>query len=549
MIDLIAIVTHVWLGTHTLQIQPTPLVATTAAGSAAAATTASTAAAGDIVDNVQKFYANIKQVTSVFKQTVMNSTFGTSKDSSGTVWLMKPGKMRWDYVEKKKTGVEVKKSFISNGTTLYDIEHDNKQVIKKNLQQDLMPVAVTFLYGKGDLKAEFNAALDPNSSYGAKDDLVLKLTPKKPSAQYKNLYLVVNKTDFHVKESVIIDASNNVNHFRFFAPDFKKSIKDSWFEFDERSVKNYRVIDADQQAPPPPDLRRPRRQRSDPNIDANGLRFAYLEQGRGPLVVMLHGFPDTAYTWAHVMPELARAGSRVVAPFMRGYHPTQLPKPGVIDPDTTGRDVLALIAALGEATAIVVGHDWGASAAYAAASLEPGAPAPGRHARDPASALAQADAAQRVAHPPLHPAARQAHRRQDPRRQLRVHRRARPALVARVEGRARERDRARQGGVRGAGLPRGRVLVLCATDAAAPGVAPAAGSRCRRSRSPASTTTSRRARSRRRAIATTPRTRSSRSPAATSCTASIPPSSMPSSCARCAITMRASPERRVGEVY
>ena len=252
MIDLIGFATSVWLNAHaptTLQIQSAPLLATPAAGSAVAVATAESAS--DVVDNVQKFYLNIKQVTAVFKQTVMNSTFGTSKDSSGTLWLMKPGKMRWDYVEKKKTDVEVKKSFISNGTTLlYDVEHDNKQVIKKNLQQDLMPVAVTFLYGKGDLKAEFNAALDPNSSYGAKDDLVLKLTPKKPSAQYKNLYLVVNKTDFHVKESIIIDSSNNVNHFYFYSPDFEKPVKDSWFEFDERSVKNYRVIDADQQQQP-----------------------------------------------------------------------------------------------------------------------------------------------------------------------------------------------------------------------------------------------------------------------------------------------------------
>src|SRR5262249_23450895 len=163
----------------------------------------------------------------------------------GTVWIMKPGKMRWDYLEKKKSAVEVKKSFISNGTYLYVVEHDNKQVVKKNLDRDLMPVAISFLYGKGDLKAEFNPELDKTGKYGEKGDLVLRLTPKQPSAQYKNLYLVVSPTDFHVSQSVIIDSSNNVNHFRFFAPDFDKPIKDTYFEFDERSVKSYRVIDAD----------------------------------------------------------------------------------------------------------------------------------------------------------------------------------------------------------------------------------------------------------------------------------------------------------------
>src|SRR6187431_2776580 len=82
--------------------------------------------------------------------------------------------------------------------------------------------------------------------------------------------------------------------------------------------------------------RRPRRPPSRPRskyshgvdtIRANGVDFAYLSEGSGPLVLLLHGFPDTARTWDRVMPEVARAGFRVVAPFMRGYHPTEIPKP------------------------------------------------------------------------------------------------------------------------------------------------------------------------------------------------------------------------------
>jgi outer membrane lipoprotein-sorting protein len=117
--------------------------------------------------------------------------------------------------------------------------------VKKSLERDLMPVAVSFLYGKGELKAEFNPEIDSSGKYGEKGDIVLRLTPKQPSAQYKNLFLVVSPKDFHVSQSIIVDSSNNVNHFRFFAPDFAKPIKESYFQFDERSVKNYRVIDAD----------------------------------------------------------------------------------------------------------------------------------------------------------------------------------------------------------------------------------------------------------------------------------------------------------------
>jgi len=247
--SLLAILTRTVLGLSPAPSPAQPHIAQSAPLLAAPTAPAAASTAAEAVDRVQQFYAGIKQVTASFRQSVTNDTFGSTKTSDGTVWIMKPGKMRWDYLEKKKTGaevkVEVKKSFISNGSYLYVVEHDNKQVVKKSLEKDLMPVAVSFLYGKGDLKAEFNAELDRTGKYGEKDDIVLRLSPKQPSAQYKNLYLVVSPKDFHVSQSVIIDSSNNVNHFRFYAPDFDKPIKDTYFEFDERSVKNYRVIDAD----------------------------------------------------------------------------------------------------------------------------------------------------------------------------------------------------------------------------------------------------------------------------------------------------------------
>ena len=106
-------------------------------------------------------------------------------------------------------------------------------------------------------------------------------------------------------------------------------------------------------------------------VNANGLRFAYLSEGSGPLVLFLHGFPDTPHSWDRVMPAVAKAGFRAVAPYMRGYHPTEIPKDGKYDGDTLGRDVVALIEALGAQQAILVGHDWGALAAYTAASIAP----------------------------------------------------------------------------------------------------------------------------------------------------------------------------------
>jgi pimeloyl-ACP methyl ester carboxylesterase len=71
------------------------------------------------------------------------------------------------------------------------------------------------------------------------------------------------------------------------------------------------------------------------HVTANGLDFAYLGSGSGPLALCLHGFPDSPYTYRHVMPALARAGFRAVAPFMRGFALTAIPADGATPSPTS----------------------------------------------------------------------------------------------------------------------------------------------------------------------------------------------------------------------
>jgi len=106
-------------------------------------------------------------------------------------------------------------------------------------------------------------------------------------------------------------------------------------------------------------------------IRANGVHFAYLDAGQGPLVLCLHGFPDTAWSFVPLLERLAAAGYRAVAPFMRGYPPSGPAPDGDYRVITLGRDALALIEALGAQRAVLVGHDWGAAATYIAAALAP----------------------------------------------------------------------------------------------------------------------------------------------------------------------------------
>jgi epoxide hydrolase 4 len=98
-------------------------------------------------------------------------------------------------------------------------------------------------------------------------------------------------------------------------------------------------------------------------IITNGIHMHYVTQGEGELVVLLHGFPEFWYSWRHQIPVLAEQGYRVVAPDLRGYNETEKPERGY-DVPTLLRDIVGLIAGLGEERAVVVGHDWGGALAW-----------------------------------------------------------------------------------------------------------------------------------------------------------------------------------------
>jgi pimeloyl-ACP methyl ester carboxylesterase len=107
-------------------------------------------------------------------------------------------------------------------------------------------------------------------------------------------------------------------------------------------------------------------------VEANGVEFTVLEAGSGPLALCLHGFPDSAHTWRHLLPELAEAGFHAVAPFMRGFAPTAVPDDGCYSLGALAADANALHDALGgDAEAVLIGSDWGAEAAYGAAAFAP----------------------------------------------------------------------------------------------------------------------------------------------------------------------------------
>ncbi len=107
-------------------------------------------------------------------------------------------------------------------------------------------------------------------------------------------------------------------------------------------------------------------------IAANGIELQVLDEGSGPLVVLCHGFPELAYSWRRQVPALVAAGYRVVVPDMRGYGRSSAPEEvEAYDILSLCGDLVGLLDALGEATAVFVGHDWGANVVWQLALLDP----------------------------------------------------------------------------------------------------------------------------------------------------------------------------------
>jgi pimeloyl-ACP methyl ester carboxylesterase len=107
-------------------------------------------------------------------------------------------------------------------------------------------------------------------------------------------------------------------------------------------------------------------------LDAEGTRIHAVEMGRGPLVLMVHGFPESWYSWRNQLPVLAAAGYRAVAIDVRGYGRSA--KPAAIDEYRVVRQVadnVGVVHALGESTAVIVGHDWGAPITWTSVLMRP----------------------------------------------------------------------------------------------------------------------------------------------------------------------------------
>jgi outer membrane lipoprotein carrier protein len=177
-----------------------------------------------LLEKVQRFYDRTTDFRADFIQTYTRVALSKTQESRGTVMIKKPGMMRWSYTK------PAEKLFVADGKQLFIYEPEEEQVIiDPHFNTSELSSSVSFLFGKGNLKDSFNAAMGDASGAPAGTD-VLSLTPKS-DATFQTLDLIVQPSTGEVLESVIHETSGNLNRFKFSNTKTNSGIKADAFTF------------------------------------------------------------------------------------------------------------------------------------------------------------------------------------------------------------------------------------------------------------------------------------------------------------------------------
>jgi outer membrane lipoprotein carrier protein len=197
-----------------------------------------------VLERMQKRYDQAKDFRARFSQNYSRAVVGRSTLSTGTLTFKKPGRMRWDYDKPEP------RMFLSNGQVLWLYEPTEKQAFKQDLKSSQLPAALAFLMGKGKIADEFEVAFAKEATDaktklpGRPEDIRLALSPKQPQSAYKSILFVVDPKEFLVRESVLVDAQGNANHFVFDGIEVNTKVADGLFRWTPPA--GVRVVDTDQ---------------------------------------------------------------------------------------------------------------------------------------------------------------------------------------------------------------------------------------------------------------------------------------------------------------
>ena len=180
--------------------------------------------ANAIADRVQTFYDTAKSFQAGFKQRYTIYAYNRTKDSSGSVVFVKPGKMRWTYTNNGNV-------VVSDGQQIKIYERDNRQMYLQKVNKTQYPAALAFLMGKGSLEESFSLKKLDSEKLKFPGGYVLLGTPKDPTPAYQKILFYVDAKTFQVRRVLLIDAQKNRNRFDFVEARVNEKVPSSTFSF------------------------------------------------------------------------------------------------------------------------------------------------------------------------------------------------------------------------------------------------------------------------------------------------------------------------------
>ncbi|MBC8072243.1 MAG: outer membrane lipoprotein carrier protein LolA [Deltaproteobacteria bacterium] len=185
-------------------------------------------AASKVLASVQKFYDGTTDFEGAFEQTYVDPVYGTKKKHAGKLRVKKPGKMVWDYTEGDNP------DFWVDGKRVHVVEHDTKQVLRKDVDASDFAGAEKFLFGGSQLVTDFKVRTAGEKlikTYGKPGHSLIELAPKKTNPHYQYLLLVVDDATGRVDAFVVLNADGSTNQFELTGVVRNGGLADAKFEF------------------------------------------------------------------------------------------------------------------------------------------------------------------------------------------------------------------------------------------------------------------------------------------------------------------------------
>lgn len=179
----------------------------------------------EIIDKVQAKYEKINEFHAKFTQESTVKALDQVQEAEGEVWLKKPGKMRWNYYK------PTKEEYVSDGSTLWFYNHEEKQIIESTLQ-DLTDTntTTTFLSGLGDIGEQFDAGFSNGSLSNDNNYYMIDLLPKGDEEGYNKVTIAVDKGNMLVRNFYLYDPFGNLTKVELKDIEINKGIPDSMFQ-------------------------------------------------------------------------------------------------------------------------------------------------------------------------------------------------------------------------------------------------------------------------------------------------------------------------------